>query len=258
MGTDTDPVMSNNVEFLKPLDIRFPIPTAFAANADDFEAIDLQDLGIDFDAITLDSDGNIVYLETRGGRHAIGFGPVIETVIIPVLEAIINGATLEEINQTVTEGLETLAENGTGNGIGGGTTMIDTDEESLGRIANQVTLSNCNCGNPITQDFAASLEGIENIDISFPIDVTENDRALALITLRALLGLSNDVNQSVSLSVPLDKCSTAVVTSQEVIRTVTGTILGFPFTYTGTDRLETTVVVEQCPITTPCHQGCPE
>ena len=242
--------------FLKPLDIRFPLPVA--VNPDDFGVIDLSDLEIDTDAISLDGQGNIVYFETEDGRHGIVFNPLLLNVVQPALEAIASGATLEEINRIITEGLEGLAETDQGDGIGGGSTIVETDVESPGRIANEDKLSNCECGNPASQNYTASLDGFENITINFPADISEAQRALAFTTLRALLGISGEPNQTVELSVTLDKCSTAKVVSQEVVRTVTGTVLGFPFTYTGTDRLETTVDTDHpCPTDTPCHQGCP-
>ncbi len=241
--------------FLKPLDIRFPLPTA--VSPDEFSVIDLSDLGIETDAISLDAQGNIVYFETEAGQYCIVFNPLLLNVVQPALEAIANGASLEEINGLITDGLEALAASGEGNGLGIGATMIDTDVESNGRIANSAFFSNCQCGDPTSQNFSASLDGFENIDISFPSGIEEDQRALAFATLEALLGVSGDPNQSVVLSVDLDKCSTAEVVSQEIVRTVTGTVLGYPFTYSATDRLETTVESSGCPTDTPCHQGCP-
>jgi len=244
----------NEPVFLKPLDIRFPLPIAI--DPDDFSTIGFEDLAIDAEPIALDGNGNIVYFQTDDGTHCIAFDPLLTEVVQPALQALQSGASLEEINQIITDGLTTVGE--TGNGLGGGVTEIIVDDEANGRIANKATLSNCDCGNPTSQNFAATLEGFENLDINFLPSTTATERAEAVAIVRDLLGLSGAEIQSVSLDVDLDKCSTATVCSQEIVRTVTGTVNGFSFTFEGTDRLETTVVEGgNCPTTTPCHQGCP-
>lgn len=245
----------NEEVFLKDLDIRFPLPSAVSPH--DYSVIDLADLGIDGSGINLDGQGNIIYFETEDGQFCIVYNPLLLEVVQPALEAIANGSSLEEINEIINDGLTSLAEMGEGNGLGGGSTMVDTDVERDGRIANREVFSNCQCGNPTSQSYTASLDGLEDITIGFPAGTSPQQQALAFTTLRALLGVSGEPNQAVALSVELDKCSTAEVISKEIVRTVTGTVLGFPFSYTGTDRLETTVTNDSCPTDTPCHQGCP-
>ena len=204
----------------------------------------------------MDGAGNIVYLQSASGTHSIVFSPVLLEVVQPALQALQNGASLEEINMIIAEGLTTVGESG--NGLGGGSTEVTSDTESNGRIANKESFSNCECGNPVTRNFSASLLGVEDLDITFPPFATDTERAEATAIVRALLGISGADNQTVSLGVDLDKCSTAsAVCSTEILRTATGTVNGFPFTFTGTDRLETTVETGDCPTTTPCHQGCP-
>jgi len=243
---------SNEEVFLLPLDIRFQLPSAF--NPYDFSSIDLGDLEIDTRPLTIDGEGNLVYFQTADGTHCIGFTPLLSDVIQPVLEALQNGATLEEINMVITEGLTTVGVVGNGSGV----TEVISDIESNGRIANKESFSNCDCSNPVSQNFSATLDGVEDLYIMFPPSATIAQKVEAVTVVRDLIGISGDENQAVSINFDLDKCSTVTVCSQEIIRTASGTVNGFPFTYRGTDRLETTVEEESdCPTTTPCHQGCP-
>ena len=239
---------SNAFVFDKPLDIRWTIDDII--DPETLTSIDLENLGIQDTEISINSDGEFVFLTTQAGLQAIGGMLFIENIVIPVLEAIQNGEPIEPIEAALLDGLEAI-----GN-LDGNPTGIFTDTESNGRIANQSTLSNCECGNPVIQSFSAELEGFENIIITSP-PITPEQAQQAFNLIRTLVGASANQDQSVSVNISLDKCQSKVVTSQEIVRTVTGVVMGYPFTYQATDRLETTEISTDCPTTSTCHQGCP-
>ena len=75
--------------------------------------------------------------------------------------------------------------------------------------------------------------------------------------MNSLLNLSDTNELSVNIDVPVDKCTSTTVTASEITRTVEGTILGHPFTYSGVEVLETIIEDGACATTSSCHQGCP-
>ena len=240
----------NSLEFLKAIDIRWMPPVAIdPATA---TTIDLEDLGIQEEELFLDADGNLVFLVSEDGSQAIGEIMIVEEVVVPLEEAIEMEEPIEEIEEEFVENLEEATE-----ASGEGATAITSDVESNGRLANQQTLSNCGCGDATLANYAAQLTGVESSNIDFPAGTSAAEMAEATARLQTIVGANGGGDESVSLSIALDKCQTKTVTSQEIIRTVSGTVLGFPFTFEGTDRLETTEAISDCPTDTPCHQGCP-
>jgi len=240
----------NTIEFAKALDIRWLPPMAFDPATS--TSIDLGDLGISEEEIFLDGNGNVVFLVSEDGDQAIGELLTVTEVVVPLVEAIEMEEPLEEIEEEFVENLEVVSV-----ASGEGVTAITSDVESNGRIANQASFSNCECGDLTAVNYTAQLTGTESINIDFSAGATDAEQAEAQERLRTIVGANGGGDESVDITVTLDKCQTTTVTSQEIIRTVTGTVLGFPFTFEGTDRLETTEAPGDCPTDTPCHQGCP-
>ena len=240
----------NSIEFEKALDIRWMPPIAI--NPETAITIDLEDLGIKEGEVSLDGSGNIVLLISEDGSQAVGELRVVEEVVVPLEEAIVMEKPLEEIDAEFVENLEEVAEF-----AGAGETTIASDVESNGRLINQQTFSNCDCSDPTLTTFTTQFTRAESINIDFPANATNAEISSATARLQTIVGTNGEGDESVSLSIALDNCQSKTVTSQEIVRTVTGTVLGFPFSYEGTDRLETTETISDCPTTSPCHQGCP-
>jgi hypothetical protein len=239
----------NSLVFNFPIDIRW-IPTV-TVDVNGLGTIDLEDLGLNEEQVQLGPNGEIIFLTDENGSQGLGNAPVIEEVIEPVIRAIQEEKSIEEINQTLQEGLEEVGNQG------GNTTQIITDVESAGRIANSQTLTHCGCPDgPTVVGYTAQLNGTEELIINFPANTSEADRAAATSAAIALIGTSGDPNQNVSINVNLGICEAKQVTSQEIVRTVTGVVNGFSFTYSATDRLETNESDLGCATSTPCHQGC--
>lgn len=133
---------------------------------------------------------------------------------------------------------------------------ITSSTPCVGAIVDQQIFSNCDCSEAKVETFKASTRNFANVNIQFPNGTPNNVRRRALNIIRSLYGGGNG-QLKVTYSVFMPKCTNKIITSTEHILKVEGIVLGFPFTYEGLSNLETTEDILTCPITSACHQGCP-
>ena len=126
----------NTLTFNKPIDIRWLAEDGLDPNT--LASIDLEDLGFDEEEITINAEGELVFLVDEDGLQGIGKIPFIEEIVIPVIQAILEEQPIELIEAALLDGLAAVGELDIEN-----RTVIFTDTDSEGRIANQQTLSNC-------------------------------------------------------------------------------------------------------------------
>jgi len=108
----------------------------------------------------------------------------------------------------------------------------------------------------IVETYKTKTRNFANVNIQFPNGTPNNVQRRALNMIRSLYGAGNG-QIKVAYSVFLPKCTSKIITSTENILKVEGTVLGFPFTYEGLKNLDTSEDTLECPITSACHQGCP-
>lgn len=137
----------------------------------------------------------------------------------------------------------------------------DTEETAAmdGEIVAQGDYSNCDCGNTelYIQVIPSNLP--EQMQIEFPESFSEEQEALILREIRNKLGIggagmSSSNNNNVDVLV--EKCNNATVPTNGVVRNYSGNIYGSIFIYSVSEETETSIFINDCPVTSNCHQGC--
>ncbi|MFK7934441.1 MAG: hypothetical protein AB8G22_13095 [Saprospiraceae bacterium] len=189
-------------------------------------------------------DGQLAFEVLSTGRLFLAQNEALHQHAVDIFQAIEDGKS-KEVNDLVK----------TAHRSGSTTISINSDNLCPGDLVRSKLYTNCNCGSTRWRRYQAGTNIWSNVHIQFPSGTSNRKRRKAYYALYDYFNTGYG-RIRVNYYVKVLKCSQVRVKTREIIRKSEGSICGFPFSYEALHGLLTTAQLEDCPITSQCHQGC--